>query len=40
MDQAVTVGALVWFLVIVAGVAGVLGVLFFILSIIGEGFRH
>lgn len=40
MDQAITVGAVVWFVVIVACAIGVLGLLFWILSIIASGYRH
>lgn len=40
MHEAVTWGAVLWVLLAVGGVAIVLGILFAILSAIGEGFKH
>lgn len=40
MDHAVTVGMIVWPALAILGVCAVLGVIFFILSIIAEGFKH
>jgi hypothetical protein len=40
MEQAVTWGAVFWVLLAIAGAVGVLGAIFFVLSIIGEGFKH
>lgn len=40
MDQAITWSAVLWVLLAIGGVGIIIAVLFFILSIIAEGFRH
>jgi hypothetical protein len=40
VDHAVTVGMIVWPLLGLLGIAAVLGVIFIILSVIADGFKH
>lgn len=40
MDKAVTVGAVVWLVLGIVSVLGVLGAIFFVLSVIADGFKH
>lgn len=40
METAVTVGGLLGFLAILAGIVGVLGICVWILSIIANGYKH
>lgn len=40
MSASVTLGFVLGALVVIAGVAGVIGAVFFVLSIIGNGFKH
>lgn len=40
MNQAVTVGMIVWPMLVILGIVGVLGVIAVILTIIDDGFKH
>lgn len=40
MDKAVTIGGIVWFVVVAAGCLGVVGLAIWVLSIIADGFKH
>lgn len=40
MDKAVTVGGVVWAMLAIVAVLGVLGAIFFVLSVIADGFKH
>jgi hypothetical protein len=40
MEHAVTVGEVVWFIVVVAGVLGVIGLFLWFLSVVASGFDH
>lgn len=40
MDQAVTVGAVVWFVVIAVGVIGLLGAIIFVLALFADAWKH
>ena len=40
MDRAITIGEILWPLLIIAGALGVLGVFALILTIIASGYRH
>lgn len=40
MDHAVTVGEVVWFVFITGGAIGVVGIIFWLLSVLASGFNH
>lgn len=40
MGTAITVGMFAWAMLVIGGIVGVLAVIYIILSIIGEGFKH
>lgn len=40
MGTAITVGMFAWAMLVIGGIVGVLAVIYIILSVIGEGFKH
>jgi hypothetical protein len=40
MDQAITVGAVLWTFIAIGGVVGVLAILIWVLSLFADAFKH